>query len=173
MKIKSLYLKILPLAALGWLIALPARAVCPVCVIAVGAGLGLSEYLGIDDTVAGLWVGGLLVAMIVWTINWFNKKGWNFGQKDWRDILTAIIYYAAVVWPLAAKGFIGRLGNTLWGIDKLLLGIVIGSIVFLSATLWYNNIKKRRGHAHFAFQKIAMPVGALLIFSFIFYFLTR
>jgi len=173
MKIKSLALKVLPLAALGWLIALPARAICPVCVIAVGAGLGLSEYLGIDDAVAGLWVGGLIVAMIIWTINWFNTKGWKFGNKDWRDVLTVIIYYAAVIWPLAIKKFIGRPGNTLWGLDKLSLGIVIGSLVFLAGTMWYNNIKKRRGHAHFPYEKVVMPVGALLIFSGIFYFITR
>jgi hypothetical protein len=31
--------------------AIPAQAVCPVCVVAVGAGLGLSEYFGIDRNV--------------------------------------------------------------------------------------------------------------------------
>jgi len=167
------YLKTALLAAGFGLIALPAKAVCPVCIVVVGAGLGLSEYLGIDDTIAGVWIGGLLVAMIIWTINWFNKKGWKFGNQDLRDILTTVIYYVAVIWPLLAKHFIGRRGNTLGGLDKLALGIAAGSLVFLAATLWYNNIKKRRGHAHFAFQKVAMPVGALAIFSVIFYFLTR
>lgn len=56
------------------LFALPAKAACPVCVVAVGAGLGLSEYLGIDDSIAGIWIGGLLIALTIWTINWFNKK---------------------------------------------------------------------------------------------------
>ncbi len=167
---KKLYYLTLPILA-G--LALPAKAVCPVCVIAVGAGLGLSEYLGIDDAIAGIWIGGLLVSMIAWTINWFNKKNYSFGNKDLRDILTAIIYYAMVIWPLMTKKFIGRPGNELWGLDKLALGIFIGSVAFLAATLWYNQIKKRRGRAHFAFQKVAMPVGALLIFSFVFYFLTR
>ena len=45
------------LPALLALVALPAQAVCPVCIVAVGAGLGLSEYLGIDDTIAGVWIG--------------------------------------------------------------------------------------------------------------------
>lgn len=150
-----------------------ALAVCPVCVVAVGAGLGLSEYLGIDDSIAGVWIGGLIVAMIVWTINWFNRKDWTFGHKDLRDVLTTILYYLLVVWPLYTKDFIGQPGNALWGIDKLLLGITIGSLVFLLATIWYNNIKKRRGHAQFAFQKVVMPVGALAVASLIFYFLTR
>lgn len=156
------------------LIALPAKAVCPVCVVAVGAGLGLSEYLGIDDSIAGVWIGGLIVGLIAWTINWFNKKDYKFGNKDVRDILTTIIYYTMVIWPLLSKDFIGNPGNKLFGIDKLALGITAGSIVFLGANLWYNNIKKKNdGHAWFPFQKVAWPIGALIISSVIFYFLTK
>jgi len=173
MKINKKNLFLLSVPALS-LAALPAKAVCPVCVVAVGAGLGLSEYLGIDDSIAGVWIGGLIVAMIAWTINWLNRKNWKFGNKDVRDILITVIYYVMVIWPLMTKNFIGNPARKLFGIDKLTLGIIVGSIAFLGATLWYNNIKKKNGgHAHFPFQKVAWPVGALIIFSFIFYFLTR
>jgi len=171
MKIKKLLFFALPVSAF---FALPAKAICPVCVVAVGAGLGLSEYLGIDDTIASVWIGGLIVAMIAWTINWFNKKNWKFGNKDLRDILVTIIYYAAVIWPLLSKDLIGHPWNKLFGIDKLALGIAIGSLGFLGATLWYDDIKKKNnGHAHFPFQKVAWPLGALLILSLAFYLLTR
>jgi hypothetical protein len=166
--------RIIALSAAGILaFALQAQAVCPVCVIAVGAGLGLSEYLGIDDTVAGVWIGGLLIALVIWTINWLNDKKWFFGNKDARDILVAILYYGLTIWPLWGQGFIGNPLNRFWGIDKLILGLAAGSIGFLVLTLWYDRIKKRRGRAHFPFQKVAMPVGALVILSLIFYFLTR
>lgn len=157
----------------GLAFALKAQAVCPVCVIAVGAGLGLSEYLGIDDTIAGVWIGGLLISLIIWTINWLNKKNWLFGNKDLRDILIAILYYGLTLWPLWGKSFIGNPANRLWGLDKLILGVAAGSVGFLILTLWYDRIKKRRGHAHFPFQKVAMPVSALIVLSLIFYFLTR
>lgn len=158
----------------GLLFALPAYAICPVCVVAVGAGLGLSEYLGIDDTIAGLWIGGLLVSMIIWNINWFNKKNWLFGNKDLRDILLTILYYVLIIWPLMNKGIIGHPLNKFWGVDKLLLGISIGSLFFLIANLTYNYLKKKNNnHAYFPFQKVVMPVGTLLVFSFIFYFLTK
>ncbi len=154
--------------------ALPAKAICPVCIIAVGAGLGLSEYLGIDDTIAGVWIGGMIVAMIAWTINWLNKKDWKFINKDLRDILITIIYYVMVIWPLMSKDFIGHPWNKLFGLDKLVLGIIFGSIGFLGATLWYDDIKKKNnGHAHFPFQKVVWPVGALIILSFAFYILVR
>lgn len=156
------------------LFALPAKAVCPVCVVAVGAGLGLSEYLGIDDTIAGVWIGGMIVAMIAWNINWFNKKNWLFGNKDLRDVLTTIIYYTMVIWPLMSQGLIGNPLRKLFGLDKLGLGIVIGSIGFLGATLWYNDIKKNNGgHAQFPFQKVAWPVGALILLSLSFYIIIK
>lgn len=166
--------KIITLAAAGtFAFALKAQAVCPVCVIAVGAGLGLSEYLGIDDTIAGVWIGGLLISLIIWTINWLNKKNWLFGNKDLRDILIVILYYGLTLWPLWGKGFIGNPAHRLWGLDKLMLGVAAGSVGFLILTLWYDRIKKRRGRAHFPFQKVAMPVSALIVLSLVFYFLTR
>lgn len=171
MKIKKLLFLTLPFSAL---FALPAKAICPVCVVAVGAGLGLSEYLGIDDTIAGVWIGGLLVSMIAWTINWFNTKNWKLGNKDLRDILITIIYYVAIIWPLMTQDFIGHPWNKLFGIDKLILGIIFGSLGFLGAMLWYNDIKKKNnGHAQFPFQKVAWPLGALIILSFVFYLIIR
>ncbi|MCX6758247.1 MAG: hypothetical protein NTX14_00895, partial [Candidatus Nealsonbacteria bacterium] len=52
------------------LTARPALAVCPICTVAVGAGLGLSRWFGIDDSISGLWIGGLIVSFILWTIDW-------------------------------------------------------------------------------------------------------
>jgi len=177
---KKLFLFILPAL---YFFAPPAKAVCPVCVVAVGAGLGLSEYLGIDDSIAGLWIGGLLVAMILWTINWFNKKNWFTVSKEGskkissriiRDALITVSYYVLVVWPLISQGFIGEVDNKLMGIDKILLGMIIGSIGFFVATLWYNDLKRKNNNkAWFPFQKVAWPFGALVILSGIFYWLTK
>lgn len=166
---KFLYLSLPALA----LTAAPAYAVCPVCIVAVGAGLGLSEYLGIDNTIAGTWIGGLLVAMTIWTIEWLNKKNWLFGNKDLRDIIIVILYYGLTFWPLWSQNLIGHPASRLWGVDKVIAGTIVGSLVFLLLTLWYNNIKKRRGHAHFPYEKVVMPVSGLIVLSFFFYFLTR
>lgn len=168
------------LALAGLLGARSAQAVCPVCVVAVAGGLGLSEYLGIDDSIAGVWIGGLNVALIAWTLNWLEKKNWgwlsakNGAAKTQRDIAITAAFYALLFWPLIAKDFIGNPGNQLFGIDKLLLGIVAGSFIFLGAVAWYESLKKKNhGHAWFPYQKIVWPVGALAIASLLFYLLTR
>ncbi|MBN2884710.1 hypothetical protein JXE04_02180 [Patescibacteria group bacterium] len=165
---------ILSATSLFLLKAIPAQAVCPVCIVAVGAGLGLSEYLGIDDSIAGVWIGGLLIGMSVWTINYVQKKQWLNKYQQIRDYLIFLAYYLMVIWPLYKKGFIGNPFNKLFGLDKLLLGVVVGGIVFPLAVRFYEIIKQRNGgRAHFPFEKVAIPVGALAILSFIFYFLTK
>lgn len=148
-----------------------ALAVCPICTVAVVAGIGIAEELGIDDTVVGLWVGGLTVSLTLWNIGWFEKKHIRFFA---RDILTGLFYYALIVLPLPFffRNVMGQPGHLLWGADKLLLGIVIGSFAFFFGARWYQHIKHRRGHAHFPFQKVAMPIAPLVILSIVFYFIT-
>ncbi len=159
------------LLSLGLLLrASTASAVCPVCTFAVGAGVGLAQWIGIDDTISGVWIGGLTVSMIIWTINWLNKKHWIF--KGYKSII-AIAYYLLIVVPLYYSGLIGHPYNTLWGMDKLLAGIVFGGLVFLGSVKWYEYLKKKNnGHAHFPFEKVVFPVGALALSSLLFYFLS-
>ena len=62
----------------------------------------------------------------------------------------------------------------IWGMDKILFGIVIGSVVFLAGNLTYEYLKKSNNNkAQFPFQKIILPVAPLIILSFIFYFITK
>ncbi len=152
--------------------ALPAQAVCPVCTIAVAGGVGLARYLGVDDTVTGTWIGGLMVSLIFWTLNWFEKKKINFKGKT---ILTIIAYYGLVVVPLIWIDVIGHPLNKLWGMDKLMLGIILGSIAFVAANfLLYEYVKKiNGGKALFPFHKVAAPIVALIIVSGIMYFITK
>lgn len=168
----KLHPKKLALALPFLLLPSAAQAVCPLCVIAIGAGLGLSEYLGIDDTISGSWIGAMLIATAWWNINWFDKK--QIWQKHWkiRNILTILTYYLLVIAPLFWQGLIGKTDRTLYGIDKLALGIFLGTIVFILSEFWYNNIKKNNGgHAQFPFQKVAMPVVNLAILDLLFYLL--
>jgi hypothetical protein len=148
-----------------------AQAICPICTVAVGAGVGLSRWLGIDDAITGIWIGALIVSSITWTINWMNGKNIKFKG---RKILITLAYYLIIVVPLYWSGVIGHYFNKIWGIDKLIFGIIIGSIVFLASVLWYENLKKKNNNkANFPFQKVAMPIGFLVIFSIIFYFITK
>lgn len=154
-------------------LALPmaAQAVCPVCTIAVGAGVGLSRWLGIDDSITGLWVGGLIVSFIMWTIRWLENKNIRFKG---RDALTATFFYFLTIIPLYFTDILGHPLNKIWGIDKLVLGVTAGSIFFWLGDKLYGYLKsKNDGKAHFPFQKVVLPIIPLLILSAIFYFITK
>ncbi|MEI7890970.1 MAG: hypothetical protein WCI36_03285 [bacterium] len=155
----------------SFLMASSAKAVCPICTVAVGAGVGFSRYLGIDDTIAGLWIGGLTVSMITWTIDWMNRKNIRFKM---RKIVVVLGYYLMIVPPLYWMGIMGHPFNKMLGMDKLLLGIIFGTIAFSIGAIWYYQIKKKNnGHSYFPFQKVVMPVSPLIVLSVIFYFLTK
>ncbi len=164
-------LLLLTLISAPLFLAQSAYAVCPICTVAVGAGVGLSRWLGIDDTITGLWIGGLVISLAMWTIAWFKRKNIRFIGESLAVFLG---YYALIVIPLYFMGIIGHPLNRFLGLDKLIWGIVFGSIAFYLGAQWYNYLKKQNhGHAQFPFQKVVMPIAPLIVLSIIFYFLTK
>jgi len=148
-----------------------ALAVCPVCTIAVGAGVGMAQYLGIDDAVTGVWIGGLVISMAFWTHNWLSGKGKNI---KYQEIYLVVAYYLLVVAPLYWQGIIGHPFNKLCGIDKLLLGIIAGSLGFWLGSKLNLYLKKRNGDkVYFPFQKVAFGIAPLIILSLAFYIISK
>ena len=154
-----------------WSLPNATYAMCPVCTVAVGAGIGLSRWLGVDDTITGLWVGAIMISLAMWTNVWLEKRKFRFPA---RDFLVYAAYIAAIFIPLYYKDILGHPLNRLWGADKLSLGMAIGAVVFyLMAGLYLNMKKRNNNRAHFPFQKIAMTVGVLAVLSGVFYFITK
>jgi len=151
-------------------------AVCPVCTVAVGAGLGVSRALGIDDAVTSVWIGGLILSISFWTVDWIQKRKFNF-FKDLKEI--TLIFISTSLWtlltilPLYSWKYIGRANNTLWGIDKILLGTAFGYIVFLLAVYLDRKVRSVHGKQLFIYQKVVFPVVFLLITSAIMYLVTK
>lgn len=147
------------------------NAFCPVCTIAVGAGVGFSRWLKIDDTIAGVWIGGLTVSLITWTLNWLRSKNKTF---RYDKIIITLLYFGFVVVPLSWSNIIGHPSNRLWGIDKLILGMISGGGVFLLSGLAYQKLKERNnGKAHFPFEKVVFPVASLVIMSIVYFLITK
>lgn len=168
-KISFLFLGLLLTATI--LFALPSKAFCPVCTIAVGLGVGLSRWLKVDDLLSGAWIGGLVVSMILWTEDWLSKKKINF---NFSLPAIAVFYYLIIILPLYFTGIMGHPLNQLWGIDKLLLGIIAGSLVFLLSVGVNSFLKKKnQGKVYFPYQKVVLPVSFLIIISLIFYILLK
>jgi len=147
-----------------------AKAVCPLCTIMAAGGLGLSRWLGIDDTISGTWIGGLIVSLILWLLDYLDKKKIEF---KFKKTLVWLSFYILTIVPLYFAGILGEPGNTIWGIDKLLTGIFLGSLVFYLGFRVHLFLKKKnQGKSFFPFQKVVIPILFLISLSFVFYLIT-
>lgn len=148
-----------------------ADAVCPVCTIAVGAGLEGARLLGVDDVITGIWAGGLTLSLYFWTVGWLKKRGVN--NFWWQIVVPFVVYYAllGMVYMMPGVDF-GAV--TLWGIDKFLLGVIVGTVAFYFGARWYVKIKRNNGgSAMFPFQKVVVPLSLLAIMTVLFWFITK
>lgn len=147
-----------------------AMAVCPVCTVAVGAGLEGMRLLGVDDVITGIWAGALTLSIFLWTVGWLKKRG---VKNAFLQIgLPFIIYYGLLAAVYALPG-VEFGATTLWGIDKFLLGIIVGTIAFYLGARWYVRIKRKNGgHAQFAFQKVVVPLSFLVVVTIAFWLIT-
>lgn len=147
-----------------------AQAVCPVCTVAVAGGLGISRWIGIDDSVMGIWIGGLILSSGFWMADWASKKSWRIPYPKILSILLMVLF---VVPPLYMAKMIGLPGNTLWSIDKILLGTIVGSGLFYAGMrldLWLRTTNENKVYIYY--QKVIAPVFFLTIGSVIFFLIT-
>jgi len=153
------------------LFASNAYAVCPACTVAVGAGVGLSRWLGIDDTVTGLWIGGFLISSSLWFDSYLESRKIKFPR---RTFILVLFFYLVTVFPLYFTGIVGHPYNKIWGIDKLIFGTGVGSVLFLASIFLDKYLRaKNGGKVFFYYQKVVLPVALLLLGSGVFYFLTK
>jgi hypothetical protein len=146
-----------------------AKAVCPVCTIAVGAGLGISRALGIDDAVTSVWIGGLILSMSFWFIDWLKRK-YPHSQISNNQLLIIIFMYLLTLIPLYFGKYIGRPYNSIFGIDKILFGTFWGSLTFTFGKWVDGKIRLIKGKQLFVYQRVIFPVLSLIITSVILHF---
>lgn len=142
-------------------------AVCPLCTVAVGTGLGFSRFLGIDDVITGIWMGGLIVSSALWFSAWLEKKNYKI---PYRDFFSLLLFFLFVILPLYLGKVIGIPGNTFLGIDKFLFGTLVGLLIFFLA-VWLDGFlrKKNNDRVLFYYQKVVLPIFLLSVASFVFF----
>lgn len=139
-----------------------ANPACAVCTVAVGASLEVARRYGFDDAVVGVWAGAFLALLGYWFILWFDKKGWQFFGRD-------LLLMAVSVGTIGAMYFHIPYQPKIIGIfymDPLLFSTILGALTFIYVSKFYQWMKaKNGGHAHFPFEKVVLPVVALVLLS--------
>jgi hypothetical protein len=139
--------------------------VCPVCTVAVAAGVGVLRELGVSDIITGIWFGALIISSIAWMIDWLNRKNIHF---IFKPQLVIVVFIAVFIWPLYQWNIMGVTSNVIFGIDRILFGVIIGAITFLLGVASNSYLKKiNEGKVLVNYQKILIPLVYLIIASII------
>lgn len=146
-----------------------AYANCPVCVLTVGGGLFIAKKLGIDDLLVSIWISGLNTAIAYWLssaikINDIEKRHWVLLKQVFKNPLNmSFSFYVMTLLYLWYSDQLNHIGNTFWGIDKVLFGMTVGFVAFVLAAGLDKLIRYRNnGKVLFYYQKVIIPIVFLV-----------
>jgi len=144
-----------------------ALAFCPLCVVATGALAGFFRWLGVDDTIIGLWLGGFILSASMVFNNFLIRKG---KRIRFQLFLILFVFYGPAVLFLEQFGVLSSY-NKIFGIDKIFFGVIFGSLLLLLAPYLDKILRKQKqGKIFISHQRVVIAIGLLLIISLILYF---
>ena len=146
--------------------------VCPACAVAAGFGIGVSSYFNLDILIIGLWIGALSFGSSIWCTNKVMKivkLRSNLSFFMIRNIF--IILHIFFILPVYKSGKIIYKFFTIFGIDRMLFGILIAiPISSIVGSLYLVMKKNHNNKPYFPYQKIVMQLLTLILISLIIHF---
>lgn len=136
---------------------------CPLCVAGAAVGLSLSRYIGVDDSITGMWLAALLGAVSFWSYSALVKK---IKKPGWI-LLKPLVYvsvFGLTLWSFYKFNLVVTM-EKMYGLDKLTLGMIVGGVAFYLVDVVNNLIMKVHGKSLFPFQRIVFSLGVILALS--------
>ncbi len=155
------------------LLPIKAYAFCPLCAVATGFFLGIFRWLGVDDTIIGLWIGAFIFSVSILFNNYLIRKNRKIPFQIFFVVLSS---YLVTISALLLTNSINPFNpyNNILGINKIIFGMILGSLTLLITPKLNNLLKEQNEGKNFiSHQKVIAAVGLLLIISLGFYFLIQ
>jgi hypothetical protein len=150
---------------------LKAFAFCPLCVAATGILTGFFRWLGVDDTIIGLWLGGFITSSSILLSGYIARKQWKIKPSK---ITIALISYLATFFILYLDGILVTPYNILFGIPKIIMGLVAGTTIITITPYLNTLLKKANNERNFlSHQKMLVSIVSLLLLSLMIYILIK
>ena len=139
-------------------------AQCPVCIVTVGGGLFIAQKLGVDSLLTALWISGLNTAIAFWFVSFIKKPKFLKNPFVW----TVLLFLSTYIYLASTKQMYHK-NNTFLHIDKVLVGLMLGTIVWLFGIGVDKFIRKQNnGKVLFFYQKVIIPLSILIATTGIF-----
>lgn len=144
---------------------------CPLCTAATGAAVASARLLGIDDLIAGTFFGGFLVSSSLWFNNILKKKNKGIEFIPYQGLLIILFSLVSMIFVYYTLGLlIFSPPYVIFGIDKILLGTMIGSFMTLFAFYFHEFLRKINGNKNYIpFQVIILSLFILSLISVSYY----
>jgi|SRR3989344_1188630 len=150
---------------------------CPLCTGAAVAGVGVARFYGVDDSIVGLFLGAAIISSALWFNKWLKKKI----KIPFQEILLVLFSFFMFAIPFYYAGLItnfdmvksmpehhSMLGLGILGIDKLLFGMILGSLGVWGAFTLNEYIKKKKGKVLYSYQGVSFMLITLAVLTLIF-----
>ncbi len=144
---------------------------CPLCTAATGAAVAVTRWYGLDDSIVGVFVGGMVVATGLWVNNLLKK--FNKG-KQYLSFQSGIVLLISFILTIITLYFAKLLGPSnpfkIFGIDRILFGTLIGIAVSFLSFKFHDFLRiLNRNKNYFPYQSILVFILTLAISSSILY----
>ena len=148
---------------------------CPLCAGAVGVAAVGASYMGIDNSIVGLFVGAFSISTGIWFAKKIKKKYFKFQSFSLvlSSFLLTVIPSAKVVNDLSYFKFVLFGLNKIYFIDKILVGSIIGALITLFALYLHNKIKQINGKVLIPYQGVFLTLILLIMISIPMYFMFK
>lgn len=150
-----------------FLVIKPVFAHCPLCTAATGSVVAATRFYGVDDLIVGTFIGGFVISSAFWFNNILRKRNKN---KNYIPFQLVGILLLSLVLTILTFHTIGLTSVTLFGVDRILLGLLIGSFITLIAFRFHDFLKRSNGNkSYIPFQVILITLAFLLVATFGYY----
>jgi len=133
---------------------------CPLCSAAVGTGVLFTRAYGLPDSIVGLWLGAFVVSTALWLNRLLKKEYFKL-----QSFFIVIIGLLLTIIPLYYAGIITYFYHNILGINELLLGILLGTLLTYIGIFISIKIKEAKGKVLFPYQTIVIILLILVVAS--------
>ncbi|TAL47002.1 hypothetical protein EPN87_03905 [archaeon] len=164
--------KLIVFTILPFLFSTPsALAHCPLCTAATAAAIAFTRWYGLDDSIMGVFVGGMIIATGLWANNMLKRFNKGKEYLPLQSVILVILSAIFTIIPFYYAGLVGPLNPfRIFGIDRILFGAIIGiAVYFLSFRLHGIIRTSNKNRNYFPYQSIALLISLLSLSAFALY----